>query len=763
MRTGCILFACGVACLIYSPVLPPAHIAWLIPFFVILALRFSVLKWPVCFACGLLWAIFRADIILQDSLDPELESRILIAEGVIRSLPLELNKAQRFVFDISKLTDEKGFKHAHPDKVRLSWYYPPSELIPGDHWRLAVKLKRAHGFVNPAGFDYESWLFQQGITATGYVSNKPANLRLLQGNNYYFQRLRYEMREKLHSVLDIRSGATLVPALVLGDRSSISIERWKILTSTGTSHLLAISGLHIGLIAGMVFFLTRWFWPLAYFSALALPAPKAASIAAITAAFCYAAMAGFSVPTQRALIMLTLLLATNFMSCKVNHSSIITLALLIVLIIDPFALLSAGFWLSFSAIIIISYGMSARVGSTGLWWRWGRVQYIVAVGLFPLLAFWFQQIPLTSILANLIVVPWVSFICVPLVLVGSLLLYLNSGLGELVLKTGVESIDLFWPVLELLAATDFSLLRLAQPNLVALLAAITGVLILLMPKGLAGRWLGLFWLLPLLFPVPHKVDMGNARLTLLDVGQGLAAVIETRNHVLLFDSGPRFSSRFDAGSAVIVPHLRKKKLNVVDLLVLSHGDNDHIGGLTEILKQVSVKKILTSVPDQVHHKRTEECWNGQSWDWDGVLFEVLHPHKSSQLLGNDRSCVLKVSAGQYSILLTGDIEAKAEKRILRRNREELSSTILIAPHHGSLSSSTLKFVSAVQAKYVLFPVGYRNRFGFPKQDIIQCYQEGGVQIMDTARDGAIEMRIGAEDVTIRRYRQYQRRFWHMTK
>jgi competence protein ComEC len=761
MRTGSILFLCGIVCLLHSPTLPPLYLTGLIPLCLILALHFRLLVWPMCFVCGLLWAVFRADIVLQDKLAPELEDRHLTIEGRIISLPTRLSGGQRFVFAVHGLIDEQGREHAHPGKVRLSWYGAVPELVPGDHWRFRVKLKRPHGFMNPGGFDYEAWLFQQGIRATGYVTSKTRNQLLRQGDAYYLHRLRYHMRERLDEALSTDGSASLVPALVIGDRSAIQSGRWRTLTATGTNHLLAISGLHIGLISGIVYFLTRWIWPLGRITALILPAPKMAAIAAMLAALCYAAMAGFSIPTQRALIMLMVLLATTFMSRKVVPSSIISLALLLVLVIDPFAVLSAGFWLSFSAIAVIAYGMSARIDATGLWWRWGRVQYLVAVGLLPLLVLWFQQIPLLSVAANLLVVPWVSFITVPLVLFGSVVVWLNNSIGSWFLQLGTVSIDLFWPLLEKLAGLDFSVMALAQPTVAALMAAVVGVVLLLMPGGLPGRWLALFWLLPLFLPSPDRIEAGQARLTLLDVGQGLAAVLETANHTVLFDTGPRFSSRFDAGSAVIMPFLRQKNIGHVDLLIQSHGDNDHIGGLPYLLVELPIERILTSVADDIEHASVEDCQRGQLWSWDGVTFEILHPGKNSAFEGNDRSCVLKVSIGSRAILLTGDIELKAEQRILGRDRNKLASTILIAPHHGSRTSSSTKFIAAVDSEFVLFPVGYRNRFAFPKKDIIQRYQERGVKILDTARHGAIEMHIGPGDVTIRRHRQDARRFWHM--
>jgi competence protein ComEC len=763
MRTGCTLFVCGVLCLLYRPHLPPPTLIYLLPLCLISGFYLRLVRWPVFFVCGFIWAAFRADIILEKQIPQFLEGQILLVEGVVSSLPTHSDRGQRFIFKINRLTDERGLEHQHRAKVLLSWYRTNAVLIPGDSWRFRVKLKRPHGFLNPGGFDYEGWLFQNRITATGYVIDKRVNAHLLEQKSITIHSLRYKVRQRLVSVIGDKQSAALIPALVIGDKSNISAKHWQTLTKTGTNHLLAISGLHIGLVAGMVYFLVRRFWPLAYYSALLLPSPKAASIAALLAALSYSALAGFAVPTQRAVIMLSMLLGAGLFSVKLSPVSILLFSLLIIIIIDPFAPLSAGLWLSFFAVLMIIYCMSARINVNSLWWRWGRVQYIVAVGLMPVLVIWFKQIPLTSIGANLVAVPWVSFLTVPLILLGSVLHYINESMGAWLLETGVKSLDLLWPFLQKLADLEFNLVTFAAPSRFSAIAIFCGVFLLLAPKGIPARWIGVFWLFPLIFPLQDKLDYGLAKLTLLDVGQGLAAVLETRNHRILYDTGPRYSDRFDAGSGVIFPLLRSQNVKAVNLLVQSHGDNDHIGGLKSLQNLIRIDEIMTSVVDEIDHNNVKECRNGRSWDWDGVQFEILHPGINSKLTGNDRSCVLRVSVGEQAILFTGDIEAKAEKAILQRDKSKISSTILIAPHHGSRSSSSHAFIEAVGPELVLFPVGYRNRFGFPKQDIINRYRERNVKIMTTAQDGAIEIGIGADTLIIKRQRRVAKRFWHITK
>jgi len=763
MRTGCTLFVCGVLCLLYRPALPPVGLIYFLPLCLVSGFYLRFIRWPLFFLCGFLYAAFRADIILENQLPHFLEGQILLVEGVISSLPTHSDIGQRFVFEIDQLTDEGGNEHQYRAKVLLSWYRTKAVLIPGDSWRFRVKLKRPHGFLNPGGFDYEGWLFQNGLTATGYVIEKRINAHRLEEKNISIHRLRYKIRERLVSVIGETQSAALIPALVIGDKSNISTNHWQTLTKTGTNHLLAISGLHIGLVAGMVYFLVRRLWPLAYYSALLLPSPKAASIAALLAALTYSALAGFSFPTQRAVIMLSMLLGSELLSIKLSPITTLLFSLLLIIIIDPFAPLSAGLWLSFFAVVMIIYCMSARINTNSLWWRWGRVQYIVAVGLMPVLVIFFKQIPLTSIGANLVAVPWVSFITVPLVLLGSVLHHINEKIGVWLLETGVKSLDLLWPFLQRLAELDFNVVTFATLSLFAAIATFCGVFILLAPKGLPARWIGIFWLFPLVLPIPDKLSYGVAKLTLLDVGQGLAAVLETRNHLLLYDTGPKYSDRFNAGRGVIFPFLRSKNVDEVNLLVQSHGDNDHIGGLKSLQDLIRIDKVITSVADEIDHNAVEECGNGSAWAWDGVQFEILHPGVTSKLSGNDRSCVLRVSAGEQSILFTGDIEAKAEKAILRRDKAKIASTILIAPHHGSLSSSSQSFIQAIGPELVLFPVGYRNRFGFPKQDIINRYRERNVKIMTTAQEGAIEIGIGAETMIVKRQRSVAKRFWHITK
>ena len=717
----------------------------------------------VCaFLCGFLWALLRADLLLSDNLERELEGKTIVASGQVASLVASNHSdstvsSLQFEFRIDELRSLEGEVLESPSKVRLRWYKSNKTPKAGEYWQLSIHLKRPYGFMNPGGFDYEGWLFQKHIRATGYVRNDGDNQRLQAAPIYSIDSWRGNLRERIRA-LDVGNfWDGLLLTLSLGDRSAVSQQQWQVLTQTGTSHLLAISGLHIGLIAGLFFFIGRWAWS----ASLVLPryfaSHRFAALFALAWVLLYAAMAGFSIPTQRALVMVSIVMLMILSNRRFGISYIISVTLSSVLIVDPFSVMSAGFWLSFGAVSVIAFGMVCRVNAGGIWWRWGRVQYLVAIGLMPLLLFYFKQYPLTSIPANMVAVPWVSLIVVPLVLIGSLLLYVFSPVGKFLLQMAVYALELLWPFLELLSSAKFSLWYRPSLDFKSLLLALVGVAILLAPRGIPSRWIGMIWLLPLLFPRQQMPKENDFWFTQLDVGQGLAAIVQTHRHTLVYDTG-----WFIAGRMVIVPYLRHLGVNELDMLVISHGDNDHIGGANDVLKQYTDTKVLTSVQHLIRKTdNIKTCRDGQSWRWDGVDFQVLHPKNILRTDNdNDQSCVLKVSNGKYSVLLSGDIEKQSEQRLLQQHADQLPATVLVVPHHGSRTSSSTAFIKGVKPRYAVFPVGYRNRFGFPKQDIMSRYEVYGITMFNTAETGAIDFRFENSGISINQYRQDRKRFWH---
>ena len=803
-------FLLGVVACFRVPVLPPLWVVAGLPLLVWLGWRWRRGKFPlwlpVWLLGGLLWALLHAHLLLPRELLPEDEGKSLFVEGVVTSLPQADVRALRFNFRIDRLHHYGRPITSDPGLVRLSWYDQAQPLRPGERWRLKVRLKRPHGYMNPGGFDYEAWLFQNRLRATGYVVVSEDNMRLRAAARFSPAALRYHLRERLRQALGSEPLAGLVPALAVGDRSGLSAAQWDTLSATGTNHLIAISGLHIGLVAGLVYLLMLKCWGglQAYASGLPgwmpgrglsrAPAIRVAAICAMLAALGYALLAGFALPTQRALVMLWVYFGMKLCNRTAPLGEVLGLALLAALILDPFAAMAASFWLSFGAVAVIFYGIGYRVHLSQRRLReWGRVQYIVTLGLIPALAWYYQQLPVFSLPANLFAVPWVSFIVIPLVLGGCLLLLVGI---DWLLQLALLSLHVLWRVLEVIAAWDFRLLAVAQPDLLTLMVIGIGVLILLLPRGSAPRWLGLVWLAPLFFPAKPGPGFGAVELHVLDVGQGLAAVVRTQNHNLLYDTGPAFPSGFTTGAAVVAPFLRSVGVGALDLLVQSHGDNDHIGGLPAVLEAVPVAQVISSVPEMIPAaqlrppaagarvgldgmaRRTQptarpapalpfimdkpvtHCQDGQAWRWDGVEFRVLHPPPAMDLSANDRSCVLQVRAGQHTLLLSGDIEQRAEQDLLQRYGAALQAKVLVVPHHGSRTSSTPEFVATVAPTIAIFPVGYRNRFGQPHEDVLARYRERGVQLFSTAQGGAIHVKVDVTGITVTAHRQAQRRFWH---
>lgn len=764
MVTGTLAFLLGIILVQQLPqlpslnwlaiLLPLATLSWLPP---LRRYHAPLLSWCVM---GFIWAWAHGAYLLRDELPAALEGVDVIVEGVVASIPDANAQRQRFLLDCESLRRDTETLPC-PGRLRLSWYRGTSVIEAGQRWRLQVRLKRPHGMVNPGGFDYEGWLFQQHIRATGYVrAGKETVLLAEDSGRYRLQGLRQELFTQLQTELGEHTRAGLVTALTMGERQGIDQAQWQILRATGTNHLVAISGLHIGIVAGLVFFVMRRFWTCAARLTRYLPAPKAAAIFALLAALVYAALAGFSIPTQRALIMVGVVMLTVIGQRAMRPTRTLTLALALVMLLDPLAVLSPGFWLSFGAVAVILYGMGGRIGNGGLWWRWGRAQWVVALGLAPLLALWFQQVPLIGPLANLLAVPWVTLVVVPLVLAGVALLGWWPALAGLLFKLALLACDGLWWWLQWAAEWLPAQWGMWAPPAWTVLPAIIGLAWLLAPRGWPARWVGALWLLPLVLARPAVPSAGELWLTQLDVGQGLAVLLRTANHTLLFDTGPRFGDDLDAGEAVIVPYLRQQGITWLDILLLSHGDIDHVGGTGAVIAALPVRRVLAAGTD-LPIAAPELCRQGERWQWDGVWFEVLHPpaDKSTAYSDNNGACVLRVETAHGSALLAADIEASVEAELLAGQAGKLRAEVLLVPHHGSRTSSTADFVQAVSPRYVLFATGYRNRYHFPHPAVVARYREAGADLFDSASSGALTLRLGREHIEVKSEREQARRYW----
>lgn len=612
-----------------------------------------------------------------------------------------------------------------PRRVRVSWYHDPPPLRPGDCWRLHLKLRAPRGSLNPGGFDYEAWLWRKRIGATGYVR---AAERCIDDAAAPVSRWRHAAARRLSSLLDGHPMTGPLLALSLGERGAIDDGQWRVLRRTGSTHLLAISGLHVGLIAGAVFWGLRRLAPRLY----PWPRPSALALAALGAGLAasgYAALAGFALPTQRALIMVLVVLAAVLGRRRSAPSQLLALAALAVLALDPFAVMAPGFWLSFGAVAWILYLLGGRLRTGGAAWLW--LQPALVLGLLPWTLFWFGEASLAAALANAVLIP-AFVLLVPAVLATVVLTLALPALGTPLLLALAALFKCGWSALSFLAGLPGAYLTLPAPGPPALVAALAGAAWLLAPRGVPGRWLGVLGLLPLLLGTPAP-EPGGFRLTLLDVGQGLAAVVRTSEHALLFDAGPRYRTGFDTGEAIVVPYLRARGVRRLDRLILSHGDIDHRGGVAAVREAVPVAATLGVA-------QTDPCRAGESWRWDGVRFRVLHPD-GPRWRGNDASCVLAVSGPAGRALLTGDIQAAAERHLVAVHGDALDADVLVVPHHGSASSSTAAFLNAVSPAYALVPAGWRNRWGFPAPAVTKRLRAAGATVFVSGRTGALRVEV----------------------
>jgi competence protein ComEC len=458
--------------------------------------------------------------------------------------------------------------------------------------------------------------------------------------------------------------------------------------------------------------------------------------------------------------MLAVVLGAVMLRRPIPPMNTLAAALLLVLLVDPLAVLAPGFWFSFMAVAVIAYGYAGRIGRGNLWWRFGRIHWLITLALFPLSLFLFQQSSIIAPLANLFMVPWVSLVVVPLTLVAALLSGLVPDLASLLFDLADSCLEIVWPTLHSMAALPIAKWVQQTPSLLALLLASCGVMLLLAPRGFPQRWLGGVMLLPMLLMRPPVLALNEFHATVLDVGQGLSVLIQTRSHTLLFDTGPRWGDDADAGERLIVPFLRHQGIAHLDKLVISNGDADHIGGAASILSIMQVTELTGQDIDRLLHDRKTPCATGQHWIWDGVSFEFLHPDQSDTKR-NNYSCVLKVSNGVERLLIAADIEKKIERRLLDTQFDRLQSEVLVVPHHGSKTSSTAGFIAAVQPRYALVSAGYRNRFGHPAADVIERYHAARSQVITTADAGAIMLKFDtAPGLAAVLNRQQSRHYWN---
>ncbi|NIF30297.1 DNA internalization-related competence protein ComEC/Rec2 [Pantoea sp. Tr-811] len=732
MRTGMFALALGLACLGALPALP--SVGWLLWLCGLALAGLCTRGWPLGVGLlGLCWACWAAQQALDDRLAPGLDGRTLWLEGQVTGLPTRTAQGVRF-----ELEHPQSRRAALPSRVQVNWFGGPP-VRAGEHWRLAVTLQRPAGLLNPHGPDREAQLLARGVGATGTVKVGQRLQAPPPG-------LRDALRERLLGVAAHGREAALV-ALLLGDGAGLAREDWQVLQATGTVHLLVISGQHIGLVAGLLYALVaglaRWgLWP------RRLPWLPSACALALAGALAYGWLAGAGVPVQRACLMLGVVLLWRLRFRHLGALPPLLLAFNAVLLANPLAALLPGFWLSFAAVAVLVYSFAARLGGWRPWQAWSRAQWVIAVGLLPVLLATGLPVSLSAPLANLLAVPWISLAVLPLALLGMLLLPL-AGVGEGLLWLAGGLLDGLFRLLALVAGWRPAWAPPALPLWTWLVVAV-GALLVLLPRGVPLRGLGGVMLLALWVP-REPVPFGQVEVWQLDVGQGLAVLLRTRHHNLLYDAGPARGDS-DLGERVVLPTLHKLGVGSLDVMLLSHAHADHAGGGAAIARGLPVGRMIGG--EAVDGVALQPCASGERWAWDGVVFSLWRWERGHS--SNDRSCVLLVEAQGERLLLAGDMEAGAERAWLAAT-EAPRIDWLQAPHHGSRSSSSEAFIRATAPRGVLISRGRNNSFGHPHGQVMERYRRHGMQVHDTAVAGALRLVLGARG-EVEGVRG-QRRFW----
>lgn len=694
---------------------------------------------------SLSWSTFCAYKKLSWNLPLSDQNRLIQIEGKVKGLCHTSATGKSFTLALEKY---QGKKISGPIQVRLFWQDTTRSLHSGDRILCQAKLKRPWHLSNPGGMDQEKKYFVAGIRATGKVVNLIHHQAI---KDYSLTRLRQHCQEKIYLVLKDKPFIGVIQALTLGITTMMTNEQWQVFQETGTAHVIAISGTHVGLVA--IFFYQLMTKITSHFVRLTtyFPAKCYGAVFGMIAAILYSGLAGFSIPTQRACVMIVMAMMAILRRQSLLSWDLLALSWIGVYLLDPLAPLQKGFWLSFGCVAALIFGCRSFSHLTRVL-RWWQPQWITFIAMLPLGGLFFQQIPVFACLANLFLLPIMSMIIIPLSLLGLI--------STVCLKLAHFSLTLVWPFLENIVHWPYHLWLLTKPPIIHLILALISVIILLAPKALPARYLAWIGFLPMFLYHGSELKNGECRFTLLDVGQGLAAVIQTQHHTVLYDAGPQYGKEEEAGSKVIRPFLRFSHIKKLDKVIISHSDLDHRAGLRG-LKDFPIDDLITSEPLRLKEK-ARMCQANESWQWDGVTFTLLNPLSTQIKNRNNLSCVLKIATAAHSVLLTGDIEKAAEAKMVQYQPASLKSDILVVPHHGSLTSSTESFITQVAPQYALYPVGLDNHYGFPKQAVLQRYEAIGAKNLLVSLSGALifELKTKGKLLSPIQWREKSQRFWN---
>ncbi len=754
----------GVFAVHALPELPPRWLDGLLAALALAALLHPRLRWAALVVLGFAWCAWRADVALDARLPRALEGRDFDLVVVVDDLPRRRTDATRLQVRIEQAA-LAGAPLALRGRARLSWYgEAPAGLAACSRWQLRARLKRPRGLVNRGGYDGERQALERGIVAVGYV-REAASAQLIGATPACIDGLREALALDISRRVGDAHDATLLQTFAVGDTRGLSADDWEIARANGVPHLIAISGFHVGMAALFGALLVRlawWLWPRA---ALLLPVQIAEAPAALAVATGYGLLAGGSLPTLRTLLMIGVVMLSRCGRRAGSGPHGLALALLAMLVVDPLATLAPGFWLSFVGVAFLMLCLERGPRSlAGAVRELGAGQLVMSVSLLPLTVWFFGEASLVGALSNLVAVPLVTLVIVPLCLVGLLCLLLAPPLATPVLAVGGWIAHAQWWLLERMAGWPGAHWYLPELAPWALLLATLGAVWLFLPRGVPLRALGLVLFLPLLLPARTLPATGGFEAGVIDVGQGLAVLVRTRGHALLFDAGPRFPSGFDLGEAAVLPTLRALGITQLDRLLVSHGDNDHAGGAAAVADAHPEARLLAGEPARLPFTAAQ-CQAGQRWDWDGVAFRVVHPHAQA-LAGrtaaraNDRSCVLLVEGQGGRLLLTGDIGRRFEPAVAAAVGSG-PPLVLVAPHHGSRSSSSAAFLATLKPALALVSAGWRSRFGHPHPEVVERYAHYGAPLHNTAEHGALWVAFPADAAPrlLAYERDRQRRYW----
>ncbi len=779
-----------------------------------------ILVLVISFLLGFSYSYIKARSLLDRQLAIDLDNKTFVVEGVISSLIKKTSSTVKFDFTVKHLYLEESNKNLSRisdsgyKTIRLSYYINKkrkksriNKVLTGDYWQFKVKLKRPRGFVNPSGFDYQAYLLSQELSATGYIKDSEGNRKLanackdIPSSIISINCLRASLNSFLDKNFSHSHTLGVLKGLLTGDKQSITVSQWDTLKNTGTIHLLAISGLHIGLAASIGFFLGKFFRRLLQliiandrfrlfknFQIGRYIPPVFSVLLALT----YSLLAGFSLPTQRALIMVMAFHYGLLLYRKSRPWFLWSTALFLTALINPLAIYQQGFWLSFAAVAILilvfnsytPYKKTSADTHTKFTLKdkcyqfllgFSKAQWAVSIGLLLPSLLLLNGVSALGFIANFIAIPFVSLVTVPLILIGLLLLPIASSLALVIFSIADKSIYLLFIMLEYTQqlGIKFWPLSLGGKPILVLSIAIVGTFYLLLPKGMPVRWLGFLCILPVfltsIFPeLSAQKELPTLKTTIFDVGQGTAIIVETPSHTLIYDAGKRYSDSFDVGEHILSPYLLEKRRRNVDRLIISHNDADHAGGVGGLLKSLTIKSIYAGESAKNKHIDAKQCKAGQQWQWEGVDFKVVWPNHATVLLvqntktlkSNNLSCVLLITYESYSILLAGDIEENIEKQLIASGLIPEGITLLLAPHHGSKTSSHSQWINYVQPRYVAFSAGYKNSYHHPHFAVVRGYRDRGASTLNTANDGAIQFTINDSNAVIETSRKAQKRYWY---